>query len=186
MPLFTPIGGGGIGKATVTGTTGSPSVDTTTRAGKTIYRFTGSGSITVGTAGTAEVLVVGGGGAAGNGGGGAGGVLYDAQRYLPSGTLTVNVGAGGSGGNGGGTYAYQVTGTSGRASSIGQLAIALGGGNGSSFGGNNAGAGSPGGSGGGGNNTSGGSGFSGQGNAGSSSYYGGGGGAGAAATNSNV
>ena len=49
MPLFTPIGGGGIGKATVTGTTGSPSVDTTTRAGKTIYRFTGSGSIGFGS-----------------------------------------------------------------------------------------------------------------------------------------
>jgi len=51
-----PVPAGGVGLATVTGTTGSPSVDTTTRAGKTIYRFTGSGSITVGTAGTAVRL----------------------------------------------------------------------------------------------------------------------------------
>ncbi len=52
----------GIGKATVTATTGSPTVDTSSRAGKTIYKFTASGSITIGTAGTAEILVVGGGG----------------------------------------------------------------------------------------------------------------------------
>ena len=59
---------GAIGKASVTATTGSPSVDSSTRAGKTIYRFTGSGSITVGTAGTCELLVVAGGGAGGSGG----------------------------------------------------------------------------------------------------------------------
>ena len=63
MPFFSPVSAGGIGKATVTGTTGSPTVDSSTRAGKTIYKFTGSGSITIGTAGTAELLVVGGGGA---------------------------------------------------------------------------------------------------------------------------
>ena len=70
-PLLTgfPFAAGGLGKATVTGTTGSPSVDTTTRAGKTIYNFTGSGSITVGTAGTCEVFVLGGGGGGGQGGG---------------------------------------------------------------------------------------------------------------------
>jgi hypothetical protein len=103
MPLFTPIGGGGIGKATVTATTGSPTVDTSSRAGKTIYLFTGSGSITVGTAGTCELLVLGGGGgggsAAGNGGGGgggAGGLFYDTSVFLPAGTLTVTVGAGGA------------------------------------------------------------------------------------------
>ena len=61
MPLFSPVSAGGIGKATVTATTGSPSVDSSTRAGKTIYNFTGSGSITVGTAGTCEVLIIGGG-----------------------------------------------------------------------------------------------------------------------------
>ena len=96
MPLFSPVSAGGIGKATVTATTGSPSVDTTTRAGKTIYRFTASGSITVGSPGTAEILVVGGGGAGGGadapaGGGGAGGMVYNASALLPSGTLTVTV-----------------------------------------------------------------------------------------------
>ena len=62
MPLFSPVSAGGIGKATVTGTTGSPNIDSSTRAGKTIYKFTGSGTITIGTAGTCEVLVIGGGG----------------------------------------------------------------------------------------------------------------------------
>ena len=100
MPLFTPIGGGGIGNATVTGTTGSPSVDSSTRAGKTIYNFTGSGSITVGTAGTAEVFVLGGGGGGSSGGGGAGGLYYSTSAFLPAGTLTVTVGAGGAAGNG--------------------------------------------------------------------------------------
>jgi hypothetical protein len=79
-PTFSPISLGGIGKATVTGTTGSPTVNTNARAGKTIYDFTGSGSITVGTAGTVEVLTIGGGGAGGSnqgGGGGAGGYVYD-------------------------------------------------------------------------------------------------------------
>ena len=61
-PLFTPVSLGGIGKATVTATTGSPTIDSASRAGKTIYKFTGSGSITVGTAGTCEILVIGGGG----------------------------------------------------------------------------------------------------------------------------
>ena len=129
MPLFTPIGGGGIGKATVTATTGSPTIDTTSRPGKTIYKFTNTGlaSITVGTAGTAEILVVGAGGTGGNngagGGGGAGGYIYNASAYFPAGTHTVYVGAGGAdttmngessvlgpyiavGGGAGGTYSY--------------------------------------------------------------------------------
>ena len=89
MPLFTPIGGGGIGKATVTETTGSPTIDSSTRSPKTIYKFTGSGSITIGTAGTAEVLIVGGGGGGGGGdngggGGGAGGYVYSASQFLPA------------------------------------------------------------------------------------------------------
>ena len=54
-----------LGLATVTATTGSPTIDSSTRAGKTIYKFTGSGSITIGTAGTCEVLVIGGGGGGG-------------------------------------------------------------------------------------------------------------------------
>ena len=40
MPLMNLVSAGGIPKATVTGTTGSPSVDSSTRAGKTIYNFT--------------------------------------------------------------------------------------------------------------------------------------------------
>ena len=52
MPTFTAFNAGGIGKATYTATTGSPTIDTSSRAGKTIIKFTGSGSITIGTAGT--------------------------------------------------------------------------------------------------------------------------------------
>jgi hypothetical protein len=109
-PLLTGFAFGGAGttpKATVSGTTGSPTIDTTSRPGKTIYKFTGSGSITIGTAGTCEVLVVGGGaGGAGfgtpqnvwGGGGGAGGVLYNTSSYVPTGTLTVTIGAAAGGG----------------------------------------------------------------------------------------
>ena len=61
--------------------------------------FSASGTITVTTAGFADiVLVAGGGGGAGNsGGGGGGGVLQITNAYLPVGTLTCTVGAGGSG-----------------------------------------------------------------------------------------
>ena len=119
-----------ISKATVTSTTGSPTVDTTSRAGKTIYKFTSSGSITIGTAGTAEILLVGGGGGGGQvavqggGGGGAGGYLYDTSAYLTAGTLTVTVGVGGAGGED--TFAQH--GRTGRASSLGSDYHAVGGG----------------------------------------------------------
>jgi len=94
-PLLTgfPFSAGGLPKATVTGTTGSPTVDTTSRPGKTIYKFTGSGSITIGVAGSCEYLVIGGG--CNNG---AGGLIYNTSAVLPAGTLTVTVGAGASGG----------------------------------------------------------------------------------------
>ena len=105
-PLFSPVSAGGLTKATVTGTTGSPTIDSATRAGKTIYKFTGSGSITIGTAGTCEVLVVGGGGYGstggfsaatwGGGGGGGGGVVYFSSVSLNSGSNTVTIGAGGT------------------------------------------------------------------------------------------
>ena len=114
-PLLTGFpfsAGGATPKATVTGTTGSPTVDTTSRPGKTIYLFNASGSITVGVAGTCEILVVGGGGAGGGTtsttapGGGAGGVLYNTEAYLSAGTLTVTVGGGATGGGSNGyTYA---------------------------------------------------------------------------------
>lgn len=63
--------------------------------------FTGSSTLTVTTAGFADIVVdaggAGGGGTSANqgGGGGAGGVLQVTNAYLPVGTLTVTVGAGG-------------------------------------------------------------------------------------------
>ena len=178
-PTFSPISLGGIGLATVTGTTGSPTVDTSSRAGKTIYIFNGSGSITVGTAGFAEIMAIGGGagGTFSGCGGGAGGVLYDSNALLPSGTLTVTVGGGGAAGS-----AVDVTAFNGISSLLGNY-VAVGGGIGA------AGSrsqdteiGQPGGSGGGGINAAGGPGITGQGNAGAtgSGVFGGGGGAGAA------
>ena len=65
------------------------------------YTFTSSGTLTVDTAGFADVLVVAGGGGSRTGdtyiaGGGAGGMLELTDAYLPAGSLTVTVGAGGS------------------------------------------------------------------------------------------
>ena len=105
MPLLTgfAFGAGGLSKATYTATTGSPTIDTTSRPGKTIIKYTGSGSITVATAGMVELLIVsGGGGGAGGGnptysggsGGSGGGVTYSVNQYLPAGTFTVAIGAG--------------------------------------------------------------------------------------------
>jgi hypothetical protein len=108
MPLLAGFAfgsGGGIPLATVTSTTGSPTVDTTSRPGKTIYTFNGSGTIVFGVAGTCEVLAVGGGGAGfnsgggisyGNGGGGAGGYVYNASALVAAATFTVTIGAGGT------------------------------------------------------------------------------------------
>ena len=109
-PTFSPISLGGIGKATVTGTTGSPTTNNNARAGKTIYAFNGSGSITVGTAGTVEALLIGGGGFGATAGGGAGGFVSHPSIIIPSGTHTITVGAGGTG---------RYHGSSGGASSIG-------------------------------------------------------------------
>jgi hypothetical protein len=120
MPLMNLVSAGGIGKATVTGTTGSPSVDSSTRPGKTIYNFTGSGTITVGTAGTCEVLIIGGGGGAGwyGGGGGGGGLVYNTSVLLPSGTITVTVGAGGNAGGTNGSQTGNSHGKQGNPSSL--------------------------------------------------------------------
>jgi len=100
MPLLTGFAfGGGIGKATYTSQSGG-TVDTSSRAGKTIVKFTGSGSVTIGSAGYCEVLIIGGGGAGGWGGGSAGGgagaMYYNASHLVTSGTLTVTVGSGGA------------------------------------------------------------------------------------------
>jgi hypothetical protein len=157
--VFIPFASG-IAQATVTSTTGSPTI--TTVSGKTCYLFTGSGSIT-NTAGLMEVLAVGGaaggapgGGGVGGGGGGAGGHLYSTTVYIPAGTTQIYVGAGGSG------AAPGVN--NGSASGIGVAIAAVGGGQAGTYNVN----GSSGGSGGGGGatntSTPGGTGFAPQGN----------------------
>jgi len=72
---------------------------TGTYTGFKYLTFTASGTITVTTAGFADLVVCGGGGAASNlngAAGGAGGVLQVTNAYLPVGTLTVTIGAGGT------------------------------------------------------------------------------------------
>lgn len=131
-------GGGGVPKALVSGTTGSPTIDTTTIPGKTIYKYTGTGSITIGgTGGFAKVLVVAGGGSGGgNGGstgsGGAGGMLEDSYAWLPAGTLTVAVGGGGAG-NAGGAYDYGTAGNDSYINTGGGELTAMGGGGNSAY-----------------------------------------------------
>ena len=96
---------------------------TGTYSGFKYLTFTASGTITVTTAGFADIVVCGGGGggADSGGGGGAGGVLQITNAYLPVGTLTVTVGAGGAGG------AMSSNNASGQASRIGQM-YSMGGG----------------------------------------------------------
>lgn len=84
------------GLATVSASTGSPTIDSSTRAGKTIYKYTGSGSITISKAGYVEYMILGGGGAGASAAGGAGGYVYNTSGFLPAGTLTITVGAGGA------------------------------------------------------------------------------------------
>ncbi|MGA0927306.1 MAG: glycine-rich domain-containing protein, partial [Burkholderiaceae bacterium] len=60
------------------------------------YTFTASGTLTVGTAGRAQVVVIAGGGGGTNGGGGAGGYLEE-DLFLSVGSYTVTIGAGGAG-----------------------------------------------------------------------------------------
>jgi len=76
--------------------------NTGTYTGFAYKTFTASGTLTVTTAGFADVIVLG-GGAGGStnsttagGGGGAGGALVITNAYLEVGTLTVTVGAGGA------------------------------------------------------------------------------------------
>lgn len=118
-------------RATVSGTTGSPTIDTTSRPGKTIYKFTGSGSITIANAGYAECLIVGGGGGSGSPASGLNGspgwVVYG-QEYLGAGTITVTVGGGGAAnGSGGGNSSISgvVTASGGGYSASGQTALSV-------------------------------------------------------------
>jgi hypothetical protein len=190
--IFFRGGGAGVANANFTDTaTGTYS------SGGVNYKyltFTASGTLTVDTAGLADILVVGGGASGGvtyGGGGGAGGMLEVTGAYLPVGTLTVVVGAGGPAAPG--SYSAGDTtsiGANGNGSRLGSY-FAIGGGGGGSYlnGAGTASDGNVGGSGGGGGTTpngTGGSGTSGQGNAGGSGTSptgGGGGGAGAVGGN---
>ena len=95
-----------LSDASISATTGSPTTATYTDGGinyKT-YSFTGSGSITLSTAGLVDCLLVGGGGGATTnigygGGGGGGGSLITNQIYLPAAAHTITVGAGGNANN---------------------------------------------------------------------------------------
>ena len=99
---FLPFSGGSA-PAVISSTTGSPTI--TTDGTATVYKYTGDGTIVVGTAGVVRVLVVGAGAAGGAadaatgnnfGGGGAGGFATATDFYLPVGTHTITVGAGGA------------------------------------------------------------------------------------------
>ena len=91
---FLPFSGGSA-PAVISSTTGSPTI--TTDGTATIYKFTGDGTLVVGTAGIATLLVVGpggGGGDGGNGGGGGGGAVVPLTASLDATTYTIKVGAG--------------------------------------------------------------------------------------------
>ena len=71
---------------------------TGTYTGYAYKTFSASGTLTVTTAGFADLLILGGGGGGQDnegGGGGAGGYLTVTDAYLPVGTLTVTIGAAG-------------------------------------------------------------------------------------------
>lgn len=129
-----PFGGGDIPAAEVS----SPAATgqyTDTGVTYDYYTFTASGTLTVDTAGFADVLVLGAGGGGGGfrasrggGGGGAGGYLAITNAYLPSGSLTVTVGAGATAYVSGTTSAS--LGNNGNASRLGGLYYGLGGGGG--------------------------------------------------------
>ena len=74
--------------------------------GYRVYKFTGSGTITVNQSnpdsGVEFLLIAGGGGGGGviGGGGGAGGVIYRRSVYLAPGTYNISIGGGGAGGTG--------------------------------------------------------------------------------------
>lgn len=92
---------GGFPKAVVASSTAA-STESVTASGKaaTVYKFTGTGSITLSTGGLVDVLCVGPGGSGGDSGGGAagaggaGGYVIKTDLYIPAGSNTVYIGAG--------------------------------------------------------------------------------------------
>lgn len=93
--------GGGLPKAVVSSSTAS-STEAVTVGGDpaTVYKFTGTGTITLSNAGLLDVLCLGPGGTGGSSGGGAagaggaGGYVIKTDLYVPAGTHTVYIGAG--------------------------------------------------------------------------------------------
>jgi hypothetical protein len=87
----------GPAPATLSGTTGSPTVGTGL-GGRALYEWTGNGTFTVATAGWIRVVNVSGGkagvGSTTNAGGG--GIVQDFYLYVTPGTYTVTIGAGGT------------------------------------------------------------------------------------------
>jgi len=126
--VFLPFSGGSA-PAVISSTTGSPTI--TTVGQYTYYKFTGDGTLVVGTAGTVALLVCGAGGGGGGGffaGGGGGGGLLTAETFgLLAQTYTIKVAAGGAGGGSGGTL-----GTTGGVSRLDAF-TALGGGGGAVY-----------------------------------------------------
>lgn len=109
--------------ATVSGTTGSPTILTDVDGDNLwdAYQFTASGSITLSAGKIGRRLWVGGGGGGGSdrgGGGGGGGIIIDnTEPEVAGGTYTITIGAGGTSGitsgalptNGGDTVAFGQT-----------------------------------------------------------------------------
>ena len=107
----------------------------TDTGGYRIHTFTGSGTFTVTSGGSIEVLVVAGGGGGGawvGGGGGAGGLVYSGNLAVTPGAYSVVVGAGGIGSINPGSYTGMPNGSRGGNSSFPGLTTAIGGGMGAS------------------------------------------------------
>jgi hypothetical protein len=115
---------GGFPKAVVSSSTAS-SVSSVTSGGlpAKVYRFTGTGSITLSSAGMVDCLLQGPGGVGSDGAGGAGGLVIHTNVLLPLGATTVYIGGG---------QAYDLV-QGNRESSIFRTFVATGGGGGAQF-----------------------------------------------------
>jgi len=134
MPTFGGIGFGGGGSGLAWAVISSPAATGNYTDGNGVewnyYTFTSSGTLTVSTAGFADILVVGGGGGGARSlssymGGGGGGVRYGIFE-LPATSLTVTVGPGGASLSNT-SNANPVAGATGGESSVGSILIVGGG-----------------------------------------------------------